>query len=249
MIDGKFTDQTIPDSRAYLSNKAFGLINNEKGKKHAIQRKRAIDPKGEHKYLIVGSKAWNKLYLEYEWNGHEFGDKRSRPLPKFINTMEKRRQARRNKFFALFDRKVAEGRLLDVIDSSLGYALTYYHTVDGDMYKEWMNEKRTKKDFRLKNDDEKRLWVGLPGEKSEEEVEPINLVFDETDEFNEVAKKYILNGMREYNQCFITIMAYNLMWIHALEAKILNLTDDRLGHLRITHRDRIDNWLKDYLEW
>ena len=32
MIDGKFTDQTIPDSRAYLSNKAFGLTINEKGK-------------------------------------------------------------------------------------------------------------------------------------------------------------------------------------------------------------------------
>ena len=60
MIDGKFTDQTIPDSRAYLSNKVFGLTINEKGKKHAIQRKRASDPKGEHKYLIVGSRAWNE---------------------------------------------------------------------------------------------------------------------------------------------------------------------------------------------
>ena len=112
-----------------------------------------------------------------------------------------------------------------------------------------MKEKRTKKDFRLKNDDDNILWVGLPDGKSEEEVEPINLVFDETDEFNEVAKKYILNGMREYNQCFITIMAYNLMWTHAGEAKILNLTDDRLGHLRITHRDRIDDWLEDNLKW
>ena len=110
-----------------------------------------------------------------------------------------------------------------MIDSSLGYALTYYHTVEGDMYKEWMKEKRTKKDFRLKNDDDKRLWVRLPGEKSDEEVEPINLIFDETDEFNEVLKKFIINGMREYNQCFITIMAYNLMLTH-----ILNLTDDRL---------------------
>ena len=117
------------------------------------------------------------------------------------------------------------------------------------MYKEWMNEKRTKKDFLLKNDDDNILWVCLPDGKSEEEVEPINLVFDETDEFIEVTKKYILNGMCEYNQCFITIMAYNLMWTHASEAKILNLTDDRLGHLRIIHKDRIDDWLKDYLKW
>ena len=167
MIDGKFTDQTNPDTQAYLSNKGLGLTINEKGKKpkHAIQRKRAIDPKGEHKYLIVGSKTWNERYLEYEWNGHEFGDKRRRPLPEFMNTMEKRRQARRNKFFALVDRKVAEGRLSDVIDSTLGYVLTYYHTIDGNMYKEWMNEKRTKKDFRLKNDDDNILWVGLPDGK------------------------------------------------------------------------------------
>ena len=103
-----------------------------------------------------------------------------------MNTVAKRREARRIKFFTRFDRKVAEGRLSDVIDSSLGYALTYYHTVEGDMYKEWVKEKCSKKDFRLKHDDDKRLWVRLPGEKGEEEVEPINLIFDETDEFNEV---------------------------------------------------------------
>ena len=59
------------------------------------------------------------------------------------------------------------------------------------------------------------MWVHLPNDNREEKVEPINLILDETDEFIEVAKKYILNGMREYNQCFIAIMAYNLMWIYA----------------------------------
>ena len=83
----------------------------------------------------------------------------------------------------------------------------------------------------------------------EEEVEPINLVFDESIEFIEVAKKYILNGVREHNQCFITMMAYNLMWTHAGEPKILNLTDDRLGHLRILHRDHIEECIEDYLRW
>ena len=107
----------------------------------------------------------------------------------------------------------------------------------------------SKKDFRLNNDDDKRLWVRLPGEKGDEEVEPINLVFDESGEFNEIVKKFIMTGMREYNQCFVTIMAYNLMLTHDGEAKILNLTDDRLGHLRIVRRDRIDEWIKDYLKW
>ena len=166
--------------------------------KHATPRKRVGDPKGERKYLIVGSKTWNERYLEYEWNGHEFGEKRKQPLPEFMNTVKKRRQTRQNKFFTPLDCKVAEGRLSDVIDSSLGYALTYYHTIDKNMYKEWMNEKRTKKDFRLKNDDDKRLWVRLPDGKSEEEVEPINSMMNEMGQFNEVAKKYILNDMRDY---------------------------------------------------
>ena len=151
MIDGTFTDQTIPDSRAYLSNKVWdentGSMKAARKPKHTIPHKRVGDPKGEWKYLIVGSKSWNERYLEYEWNGREFSEKRRRPLPEFINMVEKRREVRRNKFFAMFDRKVAEGRLSDVIESSLRYALTYYNTVDGNMYKEWMNEKRTKKDF------------------------------------------------------------------------------------------------------
>ena len=54
-----------------------------------------------------GSKAWNERYLEYEWNGHEFGDKRSRPLPEFMNKVEKKRHARHNMAFERFDRKVA----------------------------------------------------------------------------------------------------------------------------------------------
>ena len=58
-----------------------------------------------------------------------------------MNTVEKRREVRRNEFFAIFDLKVAEGSLLDVILSSFGYSLTYFHTMDGNMYKEWMNEK------------------------------------------------------------------------------------------------------------
>ena len=79
----------------------------------------------------------------------------------------------------MFDRKVAKGRLSDVIQSSFGYALTYYHTIDGNMYKEWMNEKQTKKEFHIHNNDERRIWVRLLEGKSEDKVEPLNLMFDE----------------------------------------------------------------------
>ena len=101
----------------------------------------------------------------------------------------------------------------------------------------------------LKDDDEKRVWILLLDGKNEEEVEPLNLMIDESDEFNEVAKKYIKNGMSWYLQYFITIMTYNLMWTQDKKLKILNLTDDRLGHLRIIHKNRIDDWLEDYLKW
>ena len=54
-----------------------------------------------------------------------------------MNTVEKRRKiTRRNNFFALFDRKVAERNLSDVIDSLLGFAPTFYHTADTNIYTE-----------------------------------------------------------------------------------------------------------------
>ena len=246
MEDGMFTDQPIPDSRVYVLNKIFGRKQASPRSEVLRKSKRVANPAIEGKYVYFGSKAWNELYNQYEWDGHKFGEKRQRHLPDYLITAEKRREIRRNK---AFDRKVAEGRVSDVIDSSLGYALTYYHTVDRDMYKEWVKEKRTKKDFCLNNDFDNRLWVRLPGEKRDEEVEPINLIIDETGELNEIVKKYIIKGMREHNQYFITIMAYNLMWAHDGEPKILNLTDDRLGHLRIVRRERIDEWIEDYLRW
>ena len=166
-----------------------------------------------------------------------------------MNTVENRREVQRNKFFALFDRKFSEGRLSDVIQSSLGYTLIYSHTLNANMYKECMNEKRTKKDFRIHKDgDERRIWVHLPDGKSEERVELLNLMMDKSGEFNEVTKKHILNGMRDYPQCFITIMAYILMWTQDGELKILNLSYDRLGHLRIIHKDHIDEWVHGYLK-
>lgn len=88
--------------------------------KHATPRKRVADPKGERTYLIVGSKTWNERCHEYKGNGHEFGEKRRRSLPEFMNTAEKSRQARYSKFITTYNRKVAEGRLSDVIDSTLG---------------------------------------------------------------------------------------------------------------------------------
>ena len=42
-----------------------------------------------------------------------------------MNMVEKRREVQRNKFFAMFDRKVAEGRLSDVIQSSPRFVFTY----------------------------------------------------------------------------------------------------------------------------
>ena len=131
MMDGVFILQVIPDSRALKV----------KEDKECKACKRVDDPVGVKRYIIIGSKVWNERYLEYEWNGHEFSKKRNQPFPEFMNTVEMRRKTRRNKFFTMFDHKVAEGRLSDVILSSLGYALTYYNTLNGDTYREWMNEK------------------------------------------------------------------------------------------------------------
>ena len=51
MIIGKFTDQTIPDSRAYLSNKVWdentGSMKAARKPKHTPPRKRVGDPISE----------------------------------------------------------------------------------------------------------------------------------------------------------------------------------------------------------
>ena len=137
MIDGAFTDQVFYDLRALK-------VKDDKAHKAC---KRIVNLIGVRRYIIMGSKAWNERYLKYEWNEYEFGKKRKQSLPEFMNTVEKRREDRQNKFFTLFNHKVAEGRLSDVIQSSLGYTLTYNHTMEGNMYKEQMNEKRTRRAF------------------------------------------------------------------------------------------------------
>ena len=145
-----------------------------------------------------------------------------------MNIVEKRGDiARRNKFYLLFDGKVAEGHLSDVINSTLGYALTYYHTIDGNMYKEWMNEKRTKKDFHIKNDNERRIWVYLSDRKNEEEVKPLNLMMDESDEFNEVAKKWILKG-------WVIILSISSLSWHTISCR------HRMGNSRFSISPIID---------
>ena len=247
--DGSFTDELIPDPSIYPQEKKW---------KWRL-RKVVRDPKYKRFVpILVGTDEWNKRYLQYEWNGREFGAKRKQRLSKEKDTVEKRREAhitqrKIDKFNRKFNRKIDQGRSSDVIDSKLGYGVTHYNTLKGNMSKEWMNVKRTKKDFRTRYDiDEKKVWVRLPDSNSEEEVKPLQLLMNEPsrNEFKQLAKKYIMNGLRDYAQCFTDIMAYNLM--HApqnSELKILPLTDDRLGSLRIVHRDRIDEWLNDYLKW
>ena len=65
-IGDTFTDQTIPDSRAYVSNKVLGM--KQATPKGSVRLRQVSDTAGERKYIYVGSKAWNERYLEYEWN-------------------------------------------------------------------------------------------------------------------------------------------------------------------------------------
>ena len=51
MIGDTFTDQTMPDTRAYLSNKVLGVKQVTPNRR--VTHRRVSDLKGEHKYLIV----------------------------------------------------------------------------------------------------------------------------------------------------------------------------------------------------
>ena len=54
MIGDTFTDQTMPDSRAYVSNKIFGM-KLATPKAQVTHRKRVANPAIEGKYVYVGS--------------------------------------------------------------------------------------------------------------------------------------------------------------------------------------------------
>ena len=70
MIDGTFTDQLIPDSRTYGTNKVWdentSSMKVAKKPKHATPHKRVGDSKSERKCIVVGSETWNGQYLEYD---------------------------------------------------------------------------------------------------------------------------------------------------------------------------------------
>ena len=106
MIGDQYTHQVIPHQRVYT---ASNLNKASKVKVNRRSGKRVVNPAGVKQYVVVGSKTWNERYIEYEWNDHEFGKRRKQSLPEFMNMLEKRRETRRNKFYAMFDRKVAEG--------------------------------------------------------------------------------------------------------------------------------------------
>ena len=107
-------------------------------------RKRVDDTADVKRYLIVGSKSWNELYLEYEWKDHEFGEKLKQSLPKFMNTVEKRREIRRNKFFAMFDHKAQKDACWMWFNPHLDiYPLIIILWMETCTRNEWMNEWET----------------------------------------------------------------------------------------------------------
>ena len=67
-INGSFTDQVIPDQEVYPQRRRRSTK-----KEWKVVR----DPKYKRfKLLLVGTDERNDRYLEYEWDGHEFGEKR-----------------------------------------------------------------------------------------------------------------------------------------------------------------------------
>ena len=191
MIDGTFTDQPIPDSRAYLSNKVWdentGSMKAASKPKHAPPRKELVIPSVNESILLwEANHGTSDISNTSEIDMNSVRSENNRCLNSW--TRKRRDEKHDEKILRSIWSQSCRRRLSDVIQLSLGYALTYYHTLEGNMYKEWMNEKRTKKDFRLNNEDTS-IWVRLPGEeeKASEEVEPINLIFDESYEFNEIA--------------------------------------------------------------
>ena len=235
MLDGTFTDQVTPDSRA------LKVKDNKEGKKRK-SHKRVDYPAAIRRYIIVGSKSWSERYLVYEWNGHECGSKRRCHCPKpWTRWRRDERYDETSSSLCLITKSQKDACQMwfnHHLDMS-SYTITPWMrtcTRNG-----WMRSEPRRISNIHKDDNERRRWECLSDGKNEEEMESWNLMIDESGEFNEVTKKHILYGKHDYSQCFIIIIAYNLMWTQDGELKILNLTDDRLGYLRVIHKDHIDD--------
>ena len=60
------------------------------------------------------------IYFKYKWNGYEFS-KKWKQLLETMNTIPKCQEAKLNRLMIIFDHKIDEDWLSDMIDSSLGY--------------------------------------------------------------------------------------------------------------------------------
>ena len=67
----------------------------------------------------INNMEW-RIYFKYEWNGYEFS-KKWKQLLETMNTIPKYQEAKLNCLMVIFDHKIDEDWLSDMIDSSLGY--------------------------------------------------------------------------------------------------------------------------------
>ena len=58
-----------------------------------------------------------------------------------------------------------------------------------------------------------------------------NLIIHTT--ITKLMKRHITNSICDYSQCFMTIIAYNLIMKNSNELKNLSRTNNRIGHLHI----------------
>ena len=59
-------------------------------------------------------------------------------------------------------------------------------------------------------------------------------------EFKEIIKPYITKDRGKYIQCFMITKTYNLITSHSEELKIMNMTDDQLGHHHHVQKEHVE---------
>ena len=90
--DGQLTDQIKPSLKEYSeSNHFFTQAYNKfnipnPNKKH---RKMVMNPI-TNKKIVIGSKTWNDVYNQFEWNGKTFTNRRTSPLFEYEKTVKQR---------------------------------------------------------------------------------------------------------------------------------------------------------------
>ena len=199
---------------------------------------------------MFGSKTWNDVYNQYEWNGKTFTNRRTSSLNDYEQTVKQRREIRKY----VFKMPSTITNVEKVFDrSKLGYSVIYYNTpnvVKSEIYK-------TSPKYRIVfQHTEIGRMHGIIVDGHVEFITPLNHILKPED--REMHKErlidFIKKGMNGYNRMFISLKSIELFAKTTKDKgeftttyMVKPISDDRDIGKRIINKEHEDEYINGLL--